>query len=787
MNVLPGMTAMNHLRLMLLGGAAACVLSVGARAEQPAAAAPPQAPADVVRLLESEWLSEAARRTPGTLPVDQVIERGRRLAAERRAAGAAVDAWARALDEAATDAGALPAGDAGDARRQVYLKARAAVRGLVLADLRLAFDRLIFVKRQTFHSSHIYTDFYDGSSRMGGNLCVLSPVAPDGKVTELVPALAGGIFGRFDLSCDARRVVFSYKKPGKGYRIYEVGIDGEGLRQLTFDEPDEAEMQKKYGHGFDDMEPCYLPTGRIMFASTRCRRGVLCVNSFTVTALHVMDAGGRNLRCVSGNTVNEFTPTVMDDGRVLYTRWEYVDKGCGDVQSLWSMHPDGSHPAHVYKNNVNLPATLIDGRSIPGSPRFIAVGAPHMPLAVGPIVLIDIGITQLTPAAMTNLTPEIKYPGHAGYPSPDKGYYKEPWPFAEDLMLAAYNPGPTHDAPAGYGLYVLDGGGNRELVYRDPAISSFQPTPLRPRKTPPVMPATIESPMQAGDRATLLMADVYDGLTGIERGRVRYLRVMEDVPKPWDSSWVSPANGDTLGLQNPAVSLNGHFAIKRICGIVPVAEDGSAYFTAPAGRNVYFQALDDRYMELQRMRTFVNLMPGENRSCIGCHEPRGHAPPAKRPLALREGPHDPAPQPGDAGPRVVHYPLDVQPVLDKHCVRCHGGPEPKAGLDLTGEMTTLFSRSYENLIRKKLVNNIDVDPRSAYIPAEPPLTFGSHKSKMILQLLKGHNDVRLSQVEFVRLVTWIDSNAPYYGNYEGKKNLKWKGSPDFRPLPVASR
>ena len=83
---------------------------------------------------------------------------------------------------------------------------------------------------------------------------------------------------------------------------------------------------------------------------------------------------------------------------------------------------------------------------------------------------------------------------------------------------------------------------------------------------------------------------------------------MEDVPKPWAASWVSPDHGDSLGLQNPAISLKGHFTTKCVLGIVPVSEDGSAYFQVPAEKSIYFQVLDENYMELQRMRTFVNLM-----------------------------------------------------------------------------------------------------------------------------------------------------------------------------------
>jgi hypothetical protein len=216
---------------------------------------------------------------------------------------------------------------------------------------------------------------------------------------------------------------------------------------------------------------------------------------------------------------------------------------------------------------------------------------------------------------------------------------------------------------------------------------------------------------------------------------------------------------------------------------VPVNADGSAIFTVPPGKNLYFQALDENFMELQRMRTFVNLVPGERRSCVGCHEPRSTVPAAKAVAAMGQSARELVAQPGESVPRMVHYATDVQPTFDRLCVGCHNGGKAEGGLDLSGEMTVLFSKSYENLIQKRLINHIDSDPRDNYIPAEPPLRFGSHRSKLVEIIRQGHYECSLSREEFVRLVTWIDANAPYYGTYEGKKNVKWKDEPDFRPAP----
>ena len=672
-------------------------------------------------------------------------------------------------------------------------------RRAMLSHPLLDFDSLLFVKRLTYTSSHIYSDHWDGSRKMGGNLCILSPVAPDGRVRELVPQLAGGLFGHFDLSFDAKKVVFAYKKSkDEGYRIHEIGVDpeaelatgGTGLRQLTFDDPAESRLKEQYGgkYRFEDCDPVYLPNGQVMFTSTRSQRRVFCFPS-TVTSLYVMGADGGKLRCLSEGPVNEIAPSVMDDGQVIYTRWEYVDKGFGNVQSLWSMYPDGSHSAQVYKNDLILPAGLIDGRSIPGSRRIVSVGAPHCGLSVGPVVLVDNAIRRRTAAGMTNITPELGYPGMSPHPSGRTfGYFKEPYPLSEKLFLVAYNPFPKDHEPTGYGIYVLDAWGNRAELYRDPEISCFQPIPLRPRRRPPVIPSFAEQG-KAQDKApgTVFMQDVYEGMTGIRRGRAKYLRVMEAIGVSWDDGWRSDKQRDGAGLQASAVSLKCDVNIKKIHGIATIHGDGSACFAVPAEKNLFFQALDENYMELQRMRTFVNLMPGEGRSCIGCHEHRTSAPPLKgtQPMALRRPAEALRPQPGEAGPYTMHYARDIRPILDKHCIGCHGGEEPRGGLDLSGELTKLYDRSYESFIDKGLVSHLNDGYGAANVAPEKPLTFGSHRSRLVERIRKPPCKANLTREEFIRIVTWIDSNAPYYGTHRGKKNIKWKDDPEFRPMPAA--
>jgi hypothetical protein len=226
---------------------------------------------------------------------------------------------------------------------------------------------------------------------------------------------------------------------------------------------------------------------------------------------------------------------------------------------------------------------------------------------------------------------------------------------------------------------------------------------------------------------------------------------------------------------------------KKIYGVAKVHEDGSASFTVPAEQNLLFQALDENYMQLQHMPTFINVRPGEKRSCIGCHEHRRQAPTATgaRPMALAHPVQNLTPQPGDSGPRTVHYATDVQTTFDKRCISCHGGEKLEGGLDLTGEPTKDWCRSYESIFKKGLVAvRSSGYGRSQYVP-QAPLHYGSHLSKLTARLKQAPCKGDLTKEEFIRIVTWMDANAPFFGTYQGTRDIKHKDEPDFRPAPAA--
>jgi hypothetical protein len=235
------------------------------------------------------------------------------------------------------------------------------------------FDQLLLVKRHTYGSNHYYTEFINSPWMPGGNLCVLH--LKTGAVREIVPQLKGGVFERFDLSFDAKRVVFAWKASAQaGYRIYEVRVDGTGLRQLTFPPPEEEELVKNYcagphyHHGTDDMQPCYLPDGGIAFISTRCQFGILCdgADDFSTTVLYRMDGNGRNHRKLTNSSVSEASPVMMPDGRILYTRWEYVDKGV----VLGENHPKTGNVDYLPARSLGSHASVLVAMLAPNAVRL---------------------------------------------------------------------------------------------------------------------------------------------------------------------------------------------------------------------------------------------------------------------------------------------------------------------------------------------------------------------------------------------------------------------------------
>ncbi|MBI5397365.1 MAG: discoidin domain-containing protein [Verrucomicrobia bacterium] len=747
----------------------------------------------------SQW-STAKITKSADFPTDTCIKRARNLAADLGKSGVDVAAHVRELDAAERRLRSLPANAPESERRQLYLDTRWIIRRLVFANPLLNFDQLLFVKRFTQETyPDVCLNHMPWVSRPGGDICILkNSFSPDGEGQSvrhiLNGALGPGHVHGMDLWWDGSRVVFGYAKarsnePPQGWldrrtnydlrrneeptHLFEVGVDGRRLRQLTRGE-------------WSDLDPTYAPNGDIVFVSERCGKSLQC-NEYdkdeTSCNLYVMRPDGSGIRRLSANKDGDYLPHALDDGTIGYTRWEYHERSFAFIQSLWFIRPDGTGADAIFKQHFANPWALEDVRSIPRSRKLVAIATGHHTLAVGPLVIVDAAPGMNEPRGIGIVTPGVKPPegGMDGVPVPEGGVvdngglYSTPWALSEKHFLVSFTHSNMQTDASGYALYLVDVFGNKELVHRDPAISCFIPLPLRARPQPPVLTDVTDA---TKDYATCVVSDASFGCDGIAPERIHYLRIAEPIGWPYDIRNGGQRYVEDHNCQKPTGEkrILDNWTPLRILGDVPVERDGSAHFRVPPDTAVYFQLLDENRMELRRMRSFISFQRGEQRACAGCHESRSVVPrPAPTPLAAKRPPSALIPPPW--GDRAVNFLRDVQPVFDAHCVRCHSGLKPAGGLDFCGGLTSFdlavpgygYNRAYATIMAHGLVSCSPSRAQDATIT--PPLAYGSHKSKLIEALGKEPHTQRviLSAEEKLRLVMWIDANAPYHDRFINKR------------------
>lgn len=622
---------------------------------------------------------------------------------------------------------------------------------------------LLFVKRHSYTGIHIYDTYYKWPPGGGGIYILENPSAPKDQwkirpvIDPTTPNTLGvGVYSHPELSWDATRLLFCFKgEPTGNTSIYEIRVDGTELRRVT--DPGPACVNYKGSQsGQHDIAPAYLPDGRIVFLSTRLSGLVPC-NNTGVAVLHVMNADGSDIHPISVNYVNEFDPAILPDGRILYGRWEYVDKNALTIQSLWTCNPDGTQETAFYANNMVFPEAILDARPVPGSPLVVATLAKHNAPPRGSIAFLDPRLGKNDPRALSNLE-------HPDRPTHDVGDSCEPWALNENVVLFSGRlPGAKRNS-----IQMLDRTGRRVTVLEDAEICLHSPMLVKPRPLPAVIPESVDRSAGAG---RFVVQDIYQGLPGIKRGEVKSLRVIEETSRISSSTMGgSPYNQTFL------VSAALAFSAKNYLGLAPVTEEGSAYFEVPAGRAIYLQALDQNGRLVQSMRTFVQAAPGTTRACVGCHEEKTTAPrPDAQLSTLLAGPPSRL-QPESWGGGHLDYPSMVQPILDRHCVRCHGGEQGiEAGLDLTGGWTEYFNISYENLVSRResqltasLIAGIDCMNGTALWSSQifPPRAHGSGAARLAELLMANHGDAALTRSERDLLMAWIDSNGLYHGTWD---------------------
>lgn len=647
--------------------------------------------------------------------------------------------------------------------RRVYAELVALRRKILFAHPALAFDDLLYNRRNPGLAGHMIDHYLAKAHAPGAGLTILRnwKTAPEDEFITR-DKLPTGAYFHPDLSFDATKVLFSFApdvpatEELEAFHIYEIKLDGSGLRQLTGGASDP--MERKGGRRtqvVEDWDPCYLPGGDIVFVSSRLNGHVRCAYGCRYNptfGLHKMRPDGSGLRQLSYGDVAEYDPVVMPDGKLVYTRWDYVDRHDTFFQGLWRINPDGTQTGHVYGNSSRVPCVVTQAKPIPGSRQLMALAAPHHGQFLGSIIRIDTGKGEDGLEPITRLTPDVGFPeAGAGTRS---GLYATPWPITEDLFLVSYKDSPRHLA-----IYLADRFGGRELIYRAEGESCYSPIPLQPRPEPPARPDVVAETRDS-KTGIYYISNVNESRHDIRgAGEVKYIRVNQVFDQ---SAQIAPGPSRVMNAMPT-----------KILGELPVAADGSVSFEAPAREMLSLQLLDAERKCIMGMRTFIYLQPGEVSACVGCHENRTSAPPPARIVASTVQKLVPPVNTDYAGG--FSFPRSVQPILDKHCISCHGLSDKSAkGLDLIarpgqikasrgygapGMQTIWAPQSYFNLTPYAKIAEVN---QQTFV--SEPKDYYAHQSTL-LPILRKHQGLKLSEDELTTIIRWLDLNCLCYGDW----------------------
>ncbi len=658
---------------------------------------------------------------------------------------------------------------------------------------KLGFKRMLLLQRHAYNISHVYV-YHVESFKGGGGIYIFTPEAGGGR-KDLVFDAGGGMIMDCALSYDGEEILFSYKKRatptehgGESTHLNHMHTDRDEKYQIYRMRLTDKEPVLLTDHWSNNFNPCWLPDGRIVFLSDRKLSFAYCFTSSS-PLLYRMNRDGSEVFKMSHGYLNDFTPSVLNDGRVIYTRWEYVDRPACPIQSLWTLTPDGTKLEGFFGNRTLEPGTFMEARSIGDTRKVLCVMTAHNGCCRGAIGIIDPAFGANAQRGIRNITPEIFVPdvdgsnrrrgGPYGNELVNRGPYENPFPIDEKYFLVSK-----------MGAVLLRDYDRTECVVvaqPEEGMGYYSPIPIRKVKTPPVIqtlaPAEGREPW-----GTVLMMDVYNGLEGsVRRGEIREIAVVEEVEK----GDFAPHKG-IFGFQFPLVSCGATYAAKKLWGYARVEEDGSAHFRVPAEIPIYFLALDKEGRAIQRMRTLTHFQRGEFQSCIGCHADRNYAAPLpgdRRPIAaLRECQEL---EPPEWGCEKFDYSSVVQPVLDRHCVSCHNARSQPKGVDLTGDKTDFWCVSYEHLARQGTHGEknpfqhgvsdlaaVGMNPYVKWISTIngagknilmiEPRTWGAYPSKLTQIVMSGHPDEKgvrrftMDAPSMRRIFAWMDLNVPYY-------------------------
>jgi hypothetical protein len=648
--------------------------------------------------------------------------------------------------------------------KRLYFEVHGLRRKILLSHPALNFDKILFNCNPPTTFSHNGDQHLGRHSRIGLGLSVLSDWKSDKPQVKAIleGKLPAGAVRNPDLNYDADKVVFGFCDHSttlqKRYFIYEAAIDGSWVRQLTGTTRDPfTTSNNRATVVIEDNDPAYLPDGNLLFISSRCQSFGRCHAGRYVPAmvLYSCDNNGDNIRQLSYNNENEYEPSILNDGKVIFCRWEYTNRNEMFFHKLWQCRPDGSNISHYFGNDMAAPMMITEARAIPGTRKVVATAMGHHTYSTGTTVVLDVDKGENGEQAITHITPETSYSESQGMPNP---HYSHPYPITETLFLVsrANHPVPSQlkaPPPNDRGIYLIDAEGSRELLYENPDVASVSPIAIRKRERPPVLPK-IELAKNADEMATVYVQNAYltrnDPKGLIKPGSIKAIRV--------NALGVQPRAKRSLLSAGVPVEIP-----KKVLGTVPVDANGSAFFKVPARTSLQLQIIGEDGMAILTEKSFFYLQPGEKRSCVGCHESGGVTPPSGDyargmvPMELKPG----------AGPQYkggLSFMRTVQPVLDRYCISCHGLDEKKKIISLIHDGKMEWPQSYQELVKRGEHRLGQRHVMWFGRNISRPYAYYAFSNKVAMMLEKNHSNVNMDRDSTMRVIEFLDLNAQCYGD-----------------------
>ncbi len=578
-----------------------------------------------------------------------------------------------------------------------------------------------------------------GKGQYNDSLVLLNVKDLNAPLKEVTKGRKGSFIGDISLHWDADRCLVTALADNNTWQIFECDLNDGSLRQVT---PD-------MGGDVDNVEGCYVPDGSTIFVSSASMMGIPCIGGGGyVGNLYRLEEDGQTVRQLTFEQDNDWNPTILPNGRVMYLRWEYVDITHYYSRYVFTMNPDGTNQVEHYGSGSYWPNSTFYAKTIPGqSSKFVGIVSGHHGVArEGELVVFDPSKGRQEVSGVVQ-----RIPGRDNPPENvtvdqlvDNSWPKFLFPCPLDdnhfLVSCRMNPGEP------WSIYLVDTFDNMLRLRVEDGYQLLEPFALVEREEPTVIP---DRTVEGEKTANVFITDVYfgQGLPNVPKGTVKKLRVFAV-----SYGYRGIGGHDAFGMES---CWDG----RRLLGEVPVFEDGSASFKIPANTPVVIQPLDAEGSAVQTMRSWFVGMPGENESCIGCHETQNDVSPTTTTIARNTPPLDLTEFYGPERP--FSFEGEVQPLLDKYCVGCHNGSKPdRPNFADTSAGPQNFSKSYHALhgyVRRP-------GPESDAHVLQP-MEYHTSTSELVVMLKKGHYNVKLDEEAWRRLYCWIDLNVPYFGSW----------------------